>query len=253
MAVLISSDLNDAETLSLYDDVMLLSRRGSCGEQMDFDDCEGSREATLHLLAMRFKLDYSYNPTTRRASIRRPAAPVTKAMSQLEHHITIICPSAEAQDEECEEVGSSTAESTPASRLSKARPLPSDSQSLPPSGPGRLTPTSPALNVLARNKLVSNKFGADKDQRLLRQTLLESQASHPLSYRISSWNIFHAGIASRRPRGRRGPLSAKSRSEIKVLEGAGGACWRCRILRRKVRVDTRRCPPPLPRPIAQNS
>ncbi|EPE07124.1 zinc c2h2 finger domain containing protein [Ophiostoma piceae UAMH 11346] len=62
----------------------------------------------------------------------------------------------------------------------------------------------------------------------------------------SSWNIFHHGISSRRPRGRRGPLSAKSRKDIKDLEWAGGACWRCKILRRKCDpgIPCKNCPAP---------
>ncbi len=62
----------------------------------------------------------------------------------------------------------------------------------------------------------------------------------------SSWSIFHSGISSRRPRGRRGPLSAKSRKDIKDLEWAGGACWRCKILRRKCDpgIPCKNCPAP---------
>jgi hypothetical protein len=34
--------------------------------------------------------------------------------------------------------------------------------------------------------------------------------------------------------GRRGPLSENGRRDMRALESAGGACWRCKVLRRKV-------------------
>ncbi len=236
------SDLNDPEALSLYDELLLLSRKGLCGEQVNFDDCGEPRAAILQLLAMRFKLEYSCNYTTRLVSIRRPATPVTQVMSQLEHHITIICPTGESRTEDADTDALGEKTKSPANSLSKEAPAGSTPGS-PQTDDGAphlthpIPAASPARPASARSKaIVSTRFAVspDQNQHLLRQRLLENQVSHPLSRRISSWNIFHSGIASRRPRGRRGPLSAKSRSEIKVLEGVGGACWRCRILRRKV-------------------
>ena len=39
-------------------------------------------------------------------------------------------------------------------------------------------------------------------------------------------------------RGRKGKLTEKGRSELKVVKRAGGQCERCRILKKKVRDDS---------------
>jgi len=228
--------------------VLLLSRKGCSGEQLHFDDCGDTRESILHLLAMRFKLDYGYNPGSRRVVIKYPTS-LTKQeiMSRCEQSITIICPAPGADvssdQPDRDSLRTVTQTNTPR-RLAKEKPqsirkasLQGAEQStapLPPSpAPGTmdLVPTSPRPATPSS----SSAFGAPLDREQLRQAFLDNQVGQSISNRISSWNFFHSGISSRRPRGRRGPLSEKSRKEIRVLEGAGGACWRCRILRRKVR------------------
>ena len=249
-------DLNDPETLHLYDEVLLLSRKGSCGEQLEFDDCGDTRESILHLLAMRFKLDYGYNPTSRRVVIKCPTSLAKQEiMSRCEQSITIICPApgadASSDQPDKDSLRTVTRMST-TRRLAKEKPPNVRKSSLP--GTDELTSPSSQAPAPTSTDLVhlspvpdtpssSSPFAPAVDRDQLRQAFLDNQVGQSIGNRISSWNFFHSGISSRRPRGRRGPLSEKSRKEIKVLEGAGGACWRCRILRRKVCT----LPPPRPR------
>ncbi|OAA57505.1 c2h2 finger domain containing protein [Niveomyces insectorum RCEF 264] len=264
-------DLNDPVTLALYDEMLLFSRSGGSGnDKLTFDECQPEKEAILHRLALRFQLSYSYDPVQRRACVWNPALLSPLETSQTAERRTSFqasshFPSAASPNAEQFQRGAlhpvlpqtrynhlAAANPNSQKRHTIAVPMPfsllqQDTTTTAGSSVGR---TPPALKRLSSGSsaaasvssaLVVSGLGVsfNEDDR--------SEDSPSLGDRLSSsWNIFHSGISSRRPRGRRGPLSAKSRKDIKDLEWAGGACWRCKILRRKCDpgVPCKNCPAP---------
>jgi hypothetical protein len=62
-----------------------------------------------------------------------------------------------------------------------------------------------------------------------------SKIGDSISQRVSTWKIFSgSGKSLGIHRGRKGPLNAYSRDKMRALEQVGGACWRCKVIRRKV-------------------
>jgi len=69
----------------------------------------------------------------------------------------------------------------------------------------------------------------DSTQQLSRRPSRSQRISDSISKHVSTWKT-----SMSKGGGRRGPLTEDGRRDMKVLEGAGGACWRCKVLRRKV-------------------
>ncbi|CAK7222074.1 hypothetical protein SBRCBS47491_004746 [Sporothrix bragantina] len=251
-------DLNDPATLELYDDMLLFSRGNHLSnDKLTFDNCDASKEAVLHRLALKFKLSYSYEPVQRKASIWRspvysvkqdPAA-VSSPVQQNAPHATVPSHLPTAKESNASLQPMSQAMSPSQKRHTITAPmtfplLQQDTNTVglsvgltPPPSKRLSTDSSAAASVISSLVLSSQSLGEDD----------KAQDTPSLGDRLSSsWNIFHSGISSRRPRGRRGPLSAKSRKDIKDLEWAGGACWRCKILRRKCDpgIPCKNCPAP---------
>ncbi|KAJ4290070.1 hypothetical protein N0V88_006575 [Collariella sp. IMI 366227] len=65
------------------------------------------------------------------------------------------------------------------------------------------------------------------DQSLKRRLSRTERISDSISKHVST---LKTSIAKG---GRRGPLTENGRRDMRALEGAGGACWRCKVLRRK--------------------
>jgi len=62
-----------------------------------------------------------------------------------------------------------------------------------------------------------------------------SRIGDSISQRVSTWKIFSGTSKSLGiHRGRKGPLNTYSRDKMRALEQVGGACWRCKVIRRKV-------------------
>ena len=260
-------DLNDPATLELYDDMLLFSRGNHLsGDKLTFDNCDASKEAVLHRLALKFKLSYSYEPVQRKASIwRSPVFSVKQDPIAMPTPMPKLAPATVPSQKPAsltnynnvqpviqpviQPVTQPMSMSPSQKRHSITAPmtfplLQQDTNTVglsvgltPPPSKRLSTDSSAAVSVVSSLVLSSNSFGEDD----------KAQDTPSLGDRLSSsWSIFHSGISSRRPRGRRGPLSAKSRKDIKDLEWAGGACWRCKILRRKCDpgIPCKNCPAP---------
>lgn len=65
-------------------------------------------------------------------------------------------------------------------------------------------------------------------QQVARRQSRSQRISDSIIKHVSTWKTSMA-----KGGGRRGPLTEDGRRDMKVLEGAGGACWRCKVLRRK--------------------
>ncbi|KAK1829411.1 Fez family zinc finger protein 2 [Podospora conica] len=68
----------------------------------------------------------------------------------------------------------------------------------------------------------------DTSHQLSRRPSRSQRISDSISKHVSTWRTSMAKSG-----GRRGPLTEDGRRDMRVLEGAGGACWRCKVLRRK--------------------
>ncbi|KAL1890239.1 hypothetical protein Sste5346_008393 [Sporothrix stenoceras] len=268
-------DLNDPATLELYDDMLLFSRGNHLsGDKLTFDSCDATKEAVLHRLALKFKLSYSYDPVQRKAIIWRsslfgpvkqeptPAVEPQRQQQQQQPPATVpsqLAPSTSTSPPPPTHTVPSTSlspqptssDNSPQKRHTIATPvtfplLQQDTNTVglsvgltPPPSKRLSNDSSAAASVVSSLILSGQGFPGDDDK--------PHQDTPSLGDRLSSsWSIFHSGISSRRPRGRRGPLSAKSRKDIKDLEWAGGACWRCKILRRKCDpgIPCKNCPAP---------
>ncbi|KIH95155.1 c2h2 finger domain containing protein [Sporothrix brasiliensis 5110] len=251
-------DLNEPATLELYDDLLIFSRGSHlAGDKLTFDSCDAAKEAVLHRLALKFKLSYSYDPVQRKAVIWRSSVfgPVnyesTPAIvsqpptvpSQLAPQPTPTFASDIRSAPPASPASAAPPPATPAVPSSLG-PQPAGSDGSPPKRPTitppvifplvqqdtntvglsvGLTPpparrlsndSSAAASVVSSLALPGQGFPGEDDKT--------HQDTPSLGDRLSSsWSIFHSGISSRRPRGRRGPLSAKSRKDIKDLEWAG--------------------------------
>lgn len=271
-------DLNDPATLELYDDMLLFSRGNHLsGDKLAFDGCDATKETVLHRLALKFKLSYSYDPVQRKAiiwrssvfgpvkqeptpTVEQPAATVPSqlASQQMQSPTSPASTSAAVPPPPTRTVPSSfspqpaASDNSPQKRHTITSPvtfplLQQDTNTVglsvgltPPHSKRLSNDSSAAASVVSSLILSGQAFPGDDDNK-------PHQDTPSLGDRLSSsWSIFHSGISSRRPRGRRGPLSAKSRKDIKDLEWAGGACWRCKILRRKCDpgIPCKNCPAP---------
>jgi hypothetical protein len=78
------------------------------------------------------------------------------------------------------------------------------------------------------NQQPPQPVSALKEQSLSRHPSRSERISDSISKHVSTLKT------SISKGGRRGPLSENGRRDMRALEGAGGACWRCKVLRRKV-------------------
>lgn len=252
-------DLNDPTTLDLYDEMLLFSRGNhQADHQLVFDECDAAKEAILRRLSMKLKLSYSYNPGQRRACIWKPStaaatmpAKRTHPMERRRHSFQPPEAGFAVEDDDAYRGGGGgLLAANPHYHGHGLARVDGGARNKRHTLSGPLIFSSPPIPQIPQSDVGSSDSsaaasaairlgGADEDE--------ESADSPSLGDRLSSsWSIFHSGISSRRPRGRRGPLSAKSRKDIKDLEWAGGACWRCKILRRKCDpgVPCKNCPAP---------
>ncbi|CAK7272065.1 hypothetical protein SEPCBS57363_004942 [Sporothrix epigloea] len=253
-------DLNDPDILRLYDDMLLFSHGNHLSnDKLTFENCDASKEAVLYRLALKFKLSYSYEPVQRKANIWRPsvfsirqemtAIPTSMADAPPVTFSSQLSPNPKNNDG-LQLVPQTTSPGKTGHTITMPMAFPflqQDTNTVglsvdivgmtPPSIKRLSTDSSAATSVTFSHVLPSQSFDEENN----------AQDTPSLSDRLSnSWSIFHSGISSRRPRGRRGPLSAKSRKDIRDLEWAGGACWRCKILRRKCDsgIPCKNCPAP---------
>ncbi|AEO65531.1 uncharacterized protein THITE_2112620 [Thermothielavioides terrestris NRRL 8126] len=178
-----------------------LLSKGWAGDEIRFKNCDPAKAVVLHSLAMELGLGYSHDVRSREV-----------AMSRLNH--------APPQSQPPLASGSL------ASSLSRSSTELDSTLCLPD------LPVVPEFLPIPESA-VPDTYGP---------SLLPSQPTppktvptdQPLARRPSrSERIISTLKTSISKGGRRGPLSENGRRDMRALEGAGGACWRCKVLRRK--------------------
>ncbi|KAK3372670.1 hypothetical protein B0H63DRAFT_497059 [Podospora didyma] len=190
----------DAETSAsqpLRRQLSLLAK-GSCGDVLLFRNCEPSKAVVLHSLAMEFGLGYAHDVWNQGVSISRITTESGSSFIEAAHTQAV---SHSFTNHGAAPPSPSVAIHGFGIMTQYSRQTFDDDASLLTA-----TPSIGENNQLTRQPSRSRRLG-------------ESISKH--------WN---ASIAKG---GRRGPLSETSRLAMKALEEAGGACWRCKVLRRK--------------------
>ena len=186
-----------------------LLSKGWAGDEIRFKNCDPSKAVVLHALAMELGLGYNHDVMSREVSMARlgPAQVASK-------------PQASPR------------------RLSSSLPLPRSSTELDSALclPG--LPAVPEFQTLdlASNQTIKEQAAVQavqsgvmsKEQQLTRRPSRSERITDSISKHVST---LKTSIAKG---GRRGPLTENGRRDMRALEAAGGACWRCKVLRRKV-------------------
>ncbi|KXX75836.1 Fez family zinc finger protein 2 [Madurella mycetomatis] len=181
-----------------------LLSKGWCGDEIRFKNCDPSKAVILHNLAMELGLSYNHDVRSREVSMCR-----------------------------LEPVESASRPQPAPGRLSSS--IPRSSTELDSTLCIPALPVFPALPVPEEDI----PFTSSTDPQPAQPTQVAKEQSlsrHPSrSERISASISQHVSTlkTSISKGGRRGPLSENGRRDMRALEGAGGACWRCKVLRRK--------------------
>ncbi|KAK4153147.1 hypothetical protein C8A00DRAFT_15600 [Chaetomidium leptoderma] len=185
-----------------------LLSKGWAGDEIRFKNCDPSKAVVLHTLAMELGLGYNHDVRTREVSMSR-LGPV---------QIT------------------SKPQQRPPSRLSSSLPRSSTELDSTLCLPG--LPAVPEYRVFeATTDFIHEPSphhthavqagAAVHDQPLARRPSRSERISDSISKHVST---LKTSIAKG---GRRGPLTENGRRDMRALEAVGGACWRCKVLRRK--------------------
>ncbi|KAK0628348.1 hypothetical protein B0T17DRAFT_522502 [Bombardia bombarda] len=259
-----SNDIDMEETASqrLRNQLSLLSE-GSCGDELVFKDCKPSKAILLHKLAMEYGFSYNHDAKSRSVSITKiqteavqdngqpetfSVGPERSRISVDDSHslrqsiftVESSFPSNPRQADTGNLISSSSffedllqKASTP-SPWGQADLTEPHQYAIPTADPfdfSHEVVSEQADNSHEDDASKATIFGqssrSEDTQQLSRQPSRGQRIGHSISKHVSTWKT---SIAKG---GRRGPLSENSRRDMKVLEGVGGACWRCKVLRRK--------------------
>ncbi|KAK4183042.1 Fez family zinc finger protein 2 [Podospora australis] len=208
-----SSD-DDLARERLRKQLSLLSK-GWCGDEIRFKNCDPAKSHILHNLAIELGLEYKHNVRSREVSICR-LEPIDTSPGQ--HPLSgrlssSISRSSTELDSTLCLPGTLT---FPVSTIeeSEFETVPTSSATIDTSREQEPVPTT-----------------APKPQSLVRSPSRSERISDSISKHVSSLRSVAKG-------GRRGPLTETSRQGMKSLEAVGGACWRCKVLRRKCDTGT---------------
>ncbi|KAM7213541.1 Fez family zinc finger protein 2 [Rhypophila decipiens] len=213
---------------------------GSCGDELVFKDCEPSKAIAVHNLALEFGLNYTHDAKSCAVSLSRNRPETLPSTTQ--HHA--MTSTAQFQSE----TGHETKPSVPNTSLCHSSADTDDFDLLyekfiqePLTTKGltdipryQLTETylpattAPRTSAPAENETDSAHKKAKDKETVDRQPSRSERIGRSISKHLSAgWKTTVA------KGGRRGPLTLEGRRDMKVLEGAGGACWRCKVLKRK--------------------
>ncbi|KAL2259342.1 hypothetical protein VTK26DRAFT_7009 [Humicola hyalothermophila] len=188
-----------------------LLSKGWCGDEIRFKNCDPYKAVVLHNLAMELGLGYNHDVRTQEVSMSRlepprPASSTQPAPGRL-----------------------SSLFSRSSTELDSTRCLPGLPAFPPLRVPEFPTPfTDIPPQQVAAQKQASQSTSATKGQALLsRHPSRSERISDSISKHVST---FKTSISKG---GRRGPLTENGRRDMRALEAVGGACWRCKVLRRK--------------------
>ena len=188
-----------------------LLSKGWAGDEIRFKNCDPTKAVILYQFAIELGLGYNHDVRTREVSMSR-LDPVTPASN----------PQTSARRPSSSMPRSST-------ELDSTLCLPT----LPVfQGTVFAEAATPFLarhdsNTSQQPRSASQSVTA-KDQNLARNPSRSERLNDSISKQLST---IKTSISKG---GRRGPLSESGRRDMRALESAGGACWRCKVLRRKV-------------------
>jgi hypothetical protein len=182
-----------------------LLSKGWAGDEIRFKNCDQAKAIVLHSLAMELGLGYGHDVRSREVSMSRlvPAQPPSRPQ------LAPGCLSSSLPRSSTELDSTLCLPGLPAVPMCQLPEVAIHDATNNPS-PAPAQTTSP-----------SEPDAAPNDQSLARRPSRSERIISTLKTSISKG-------------GRRGPLSENGRRAMKALEGAGGACWRCKVLRRKV-------------------
>lgn len=193
-----------------------LLSKGWAGDEIRFKNCDPSKAVVLHTLAMELGLAYNHDVMSREVLMSRLEPPRAASKPQRSPHrlsSSLSRSSTELDSTLCLPGLPSVPEYRGFEFASNLNHEPS-------------TQTAHAVQAAAAAAAVA------KNQPLARRPSRGERISDSISKHVSTLSSIAKG-------GRRGPLSEKGRLEMRALEAAGGACWRCKVLRRKVSQPSR--------------
>ena len=195
-----------------------LLSKGWAGDEIRFKNCDPSKAVVLHAFAMELGLAYNHDVRSREVSMARLGPVQVASKPQVSPR----------------RLSSSLPRSS--TELDSALCLPGLPM-VPEFQTFELTP-NPAREPSAQPaEAVRPGTAVTKDQQLARRPSRSERITDSISKHVST---LKTSIAKG---GRRGPLTETGRRDMRALEAAGGACWRCKVLRRKVSPNSWiRCP-----------
>ncbi|KAL2160967.1 hypothetical protein VTH06DRAFT_8679 [Thermothelomyces fergusii] len=185
-----------------------LLSKGWAGDEIRFKNCDASKAIVLHSLAIELGLGYHHDVRSREVSMSRlePAQAASKSRQ-----------SAALPPSSC---------SRSSTELDTTLCLPE----LPTVPEHQVFDVAPRASEEPSSQPAQQPKGAGTavSQPLMRRPSRSERISDSISKHVSTikTSISKSG-------GRRGPLTETGRRDMRALEAAGGACWRCKVLRRK--------------------
>ncbi|KAK3986366.1 Fez family zinc finger protein 2 [Cladorrhinum sp. PSN332] len=209
--VTVQQTTNATDIERLRKQLSLLSK-GWCGDEIRFKNCDPAKSIILHNLAIELGLGYLHNVRSREVSISR----LESVQSPIGHP----------------RVPKTLSTSLPRSstELDSTLCLPG-AQSSPPFPQVQLQDLEIHPDVSPQSQQPFQQHPASEAPQTLfsrspsRSERLTDSISKHVSTLKTSISISKGG--------RRGPLTEDGRRAMRALDAVGGACWRCRALRRK--------------------
>lgn len=188
-----------------------LLSKGWAGDEIRFKNCDSSKAVVLHSLAMELGLGYNHDVRSREVSMSRleTAQATSKPQPPPGRLSSLFSRSSTELDSALCLPGLPSVPEYQAFELSDRfidEPRPQSAQTVQ-----------------------TDEVSVPKDQPLVRRPSRGERISDSISKHVST---IRTTIVAKG--GRRGPLTENGRRDMRALEAAGGACWRCKVLRRKV-------------------
>ncbi|KAK0730161.1 hypothetical protein B0H67DRAFT_474660 [Lasiosphaeris hirsuta] len=196
----------DDQTPQRLRDQLSLLAEGSFGDEIVFKNCDSSKAALLYNLTVDLGLSFNREAGAGTVSVTRATTP---AVLPFRHKSTPVFPQSFIEPGwiKGSMLGVASSAMTISSKTSNE------------------SAGHPSLETASSETYTITTTG---DQQLSRRPSRSQRISDSISKHVSTWKT-----SMTKSGGRRGPLTEDGRRDMKVLEGAGGACWRCKVLRRK--------------------
>ncbi|KAL1835958.1 hypothetical protein VTJ49DRAFT_5762 [Mycothermus thermophilus] len=200
---------NDLARARLRRQLSLLAK-GWAGDEIRFKNCDQSKAVVLHNLAMELGLGYNHDVRSSEVSLSRPeTAQIAKSQTPPSRLTSLQSRSSTELDSTLCLPGLPPVPEYQAFQLTDHRGHDSASQ----------TSSTVSLPI--------HSAATIKEQSLVRRLSRGERIHDSISKHVTTLK------SSISKGGRRGPLTENGRRDMRALEAAGGACWRCKVLRRK--------------------